>query len=94
MVVLSVAVLDASDVLERSNASGGAVVVVAGVASDEGVVLGGVCEPAAGVHVVAVDSIRLWRLELSWEDRDDICYSKHSLLSSSSYNPPRWLRAL
>jgi hypothetical protein len=33
-------------------------------------------------------------LETSSEGRDDICYSKHSLPSSSSCNLPRWLRAL
>ena len=101
-------VLDASHALEQSNVSGGAVAVVAVVAdvadavavvacvaSDAGVVLGGACElAAAAAHVVAVDSIHLRRLEPSWEGRDDICYSKHSLPSSSSYNPPRWLQAL
>ena len=107
----AVSVLDASRALEWTDASG-TVAVVAVVAFDEVVGLGGVGEVAvgevavdevavgglgigglgvgelaavelvaAGVHVVAVDP--------SWEDRDDIYYSKRSLLSSSSYNPPR-----
>ena len=69
---------------------GAVAVVVVGVSVDEVVVLGGIAElAAAGVHVVAVDSIRLRRLGPSSEDQVDICYSKHSLLSSSNYNLPR-----